>query len=128
MFVRKSGEFAVKKNMNLEIGERVRLVRVSRGLSREELAELLGISALFVGYIECGQRGMSIATLQKICKALNVSADYILLGNTKTESDKEVLISAVEELESQFVPLALEQINNLKRTIAIIRHKDGIDK
>ena len=126
MFVRKSGEFTVKKNMNLEIGERVRLVRVSRGLSREELAEILGISVLFVGYIECGQRGMSLATLQNMCKALSVSADYILLGNTKSESDRVDLINAVEELEPQFVPLALEQINNLKRTIAIIRHKDDI--
>ena len=126
--MRKSGEFTVKKNINLEIGERVRLVRMSRGLSREELAEILGISALFVGYIECGQRGMSLATLQKICKALNVSADYILLGNTKSQSDRDALINAVEELESQFVPLALEQINNLKRTIAIIRHKNDVEE
>ena len=128
MFIRKSGEFTVKKNINLEIGERVRLVRVSRGLSREELAEILGISALFVGYIECGQRGMSLATLQKICKALNVSADYILMGNVKSEDDKDVLIEAIEELEPQFIALALEQINNLKRTIAIIRHKNDVEK
>lgn len=114
----------MKKNINLEIGERVRLVRTSRGLSRDELSELLGISTLFVGYIECGQRGMSLATLQKLCKVLNVSADYILMGITEGHSDKESIVTAIDELEPQFIPVALEQINNLKKTIAIIRHKE----
>ena len=44
-------EAVIKKNINLEIGERVRLTRVARGFSREELAEYLGISTLFLGYI-----------------------------------------------------------------------------
>lgn len=116
----------MKKNINLEIGERVRLARVSRGLSRDELSELLGISSLFVGYIECGQRGMSIATLQKICKVLNVSADYIIMGTSEKQDDREKVITAIEELEPQYIPLALEQINNLKKTIAIVRHKEEI--
>lgn len=114
----------MKKNINLEIGERVRLVRTSRGLSRDELSELLGISTLFVGYIECGQRGMSLLTLQNLCKVLNVSADYILLGVEDNQSDKETLLNAVNELEPQFIPIALEQINNLKKTIAVIRHQE----
>ena len=72
----------MKKNINLEIGERIRSSRLAVGLSREKLSELLGVSALFLGYIECGQRGMSITTLQKICKVLNVSADYIPVSYT----------------------------------------------
>lgn len=113
----------MKKNINLEIGERVRLARTTRGLSREKLAELLGISTLFLGYIECGQRGMSLATLQNMCKVLNVSADYLLLGRND-EGNEEALLSAVKELEPQYVPLAIEQINNLKKTIAVIRHQE----
>lgn len=113
----------MKKNINLEIGERIRLARTTRGLSREKLAELLGISTLFLGYIECGQRGMSLATLQNMCKVLNVSADYLLLGRND-EGNEEALLSAVKELEPQYVPLAIEQINNLKKTIAVIRHQE----
>lgn len=114
----------MKKNINLEIGERVRLTRNSRNLSREALAELLGISTLFLGYIECGQRGMSLSTLQNLCRVLNVSADYILLGTSNEQNDNTALINAVNELEPQFIPLALEQINNLKKTIALIRHTE----
>lgn len=108
----------MKKNINLEIGERVRLTRVSRGLSRDELAEMLNVSTLFLGYIECGQRGMSLTTLQNMCTILNVSADYLLLGKEKETGIDEEIFSAVNELPDSYKPLALDAVNNLKKTIA----------
>lgn len=118
----------MEKDLQLEIGERVRQTRTSRGITRETLSEFLGISPLFLGYIECGQRGMSLTTLKNLCNTLNVSADYILLGKDKSATDDETIINAVKDLEPQYIPLAIEQINNLKKTIAIIRHneKDNI--
>lgn len=110
----------MRKDINLEIGERVRLTRVSRGFSRDELAELLNISTLFLGYIECGQRGMSMSTLQNMCKVLNVSADYILLGKKKENDVDEELLLAVKELPEEYKGLALDSLNYLKRTIARI--------
>ncbi|MBQ8209449.1 MAG: helix-turn-helix transcriptional regulator [Clostridia bacterium] len=112
-------------NLKLEMGERVRIARNSRGLSREALSEMLEISPLFLGYIECGQRGMSITTLQKLCKVLNVSADYILSGADNSKNDRELLLDAIEELEPKYIPIAIEQINNLKKTIAIIKHTEN---
>lgn len=118
----------MEKDLKLEIGERVRLTRTSRGLSRDELSELLGISTLFLGYIECGQRGMSLDTLQNLCKVLNVSADFILLGHKHTDSANDKILNAINELDSQYIPLAIEQINNLKKTIAIVRHTEKENK
>ena len=115
----------MKKNINLEIGERVRFVRTSRGFSREELAEILDISTLFLGYIECGQRGMSIATLQNMCNTLNVSADYLLFGKEESEDYSEKIADAVRELNPSYYPLALESINNLKKLIALIESKNN---
>ena len=114
----------MKKNINLEIGERVRLTRTARGFTRETLAELLDISTLFLGYIECGQRGMSLSTLQNMCRLLNVSADYLLLGKESASDPCEAIAEAIKELEPEYYPLALESINNLKRTIALIRSKE----
>lgn len=113
----------MKKNINLEIGERVRLTRVARGFSREELAEYLGISTLFLGYIECGQRGMSLATMQNMCKILNVSADYLLMGTKNSEDIYQDIYNAIVELDSKYYPLAIESINNLKRMITIAEMK-----
>lgn len=111
----------MKKNINLEIGERVRLTRTSRGLSREQLAEMLNISTLFLGYIECGQRGMSLSTLQNMCKIMNVSADFLLLGKTASENSFDDIINAVKDIEPKYHSLALDTINNLKKLISITR-------
>jgi transcriptional regulator with XRE-family HTH domain len=75
----------MKKQLNIEIGRRVKAARVLLGLSREELAEALGISSLFLGYLECGQKGMSLETLCALCRTLHVSADYLILGKELPE-------------------------------------------
>ncbi len=113
----------MKKNINLEIGERVRITRKQRGFSREELSELLGISTLFLGYIECGQRGMSLQTLQNLCDVLNVSADYILMGRENMGTIDDELSRAMNEIDEPYKPLLLETVNNLKKTIAIIKYR-----
>ena len=60
----------IKKDINIQIGQRVKEARLARNLTREQLAEKLEISALFMGYIECGQKGMSLSTLQNLCFTL----------------------------------------------------------
>lgn len=112
------GVAKLRKSINLEIGERVRITRISRGFSREELAELLNISTLFLGYIECGQRGMSLTTLQNMCEVLNVSADYILLGKNNFLSIDDEIVASVKELPEEYKGLALDSINHLKKIIA----------
>ncbi|MGN1347969.1 MAG: helix-turn-helix domain-containing protein [Acutalibacteraceae bacterium] len=114
----------MKNNLNLEIGERVRKARTSQGLSREQLSEMLDISSLFLGYIECGQRGMSLNTLQKLCLVLNVSADYILLGKDNKASERELLLESVMSIDEKFLPLAVENINNFKKLIALVKNEN----
>lgn len=111
----------MKNDLNLEIGERVRKARTSRGLSREQLSEMLEISSLFLGYIECGQRGMSLSTLQKLCLTLSVSADYILLGKESKITEREILLDAVMDIDEKYLPLAVENINHFKKLIALVK-------
>lgn len=112
------------KNINLEIGERIRLTRTKVGLTREKLSEMLGISALFLGFIECGQRGMSISTLLNICKVLNVSSDYILMGKTPAEPKQE-LIEEIYSIDEKYIPLAIENIANFKKMLSLIQEEDN---
>ena len=115
----------MKKNINLEIGERVRQSRTATGLSREKLAELLGISTLFLGYIECGQRGMSINTLHNLCNILNESADYILFGKKlSSEEDMNIIYEAAVGLDPKYFPLAADSINQLKKLIALSKENE----
>ncbi|MFI3326664.1 MAG: helix-turn-helix transcriptional regulator [Clostridia bacterium] len=61
------------------IGKRIQSARENAGLSQEQLAENADISHTFMTKIECGNRTPSLETLVKICNALNVSADTLLM-------------------------------------------------
>lgn len=63
------------------IGERIRLERELLGISREKFAELIGLSPVYVGQIERGERKMSMDSLVNISKNLHASIDYLILGN-----------------------------------------------
>ena len=65
--------------MNLNsIGKYIRKSRVAKGLRQEDLAEMIDLSAVYVGMLERGEKVASLETLVKIANALDVSADYLL--------------------------------------------------
>ena len=63
-----------------EMGKRIEDLREERGITRERLAEISGISTKFLYEVESGKKGLSATTLLKIANALSCSCDYILLG------------------------------------------------
>lgn len=76
----------------LETGERIRKQREFLGYSREKLAECIGRVPKYCADIERGQCGMSIETLLELSNVLNLSLDYIILG----EKDEEEKLSPSE--------------------------------
>ncbi|MDR1701222.1 MAG: XRE family transcriptional regulator [Sporomusaceae bacterium] len=67
------------------IGNNIRTARQNKKLTIELLAELAGISESFLGTVERGESSLSIETLIGICKALNVSADSIIMRNPREQ-------------------------------------------
>ena len=60
------------------LGKRVRIRRKVLELTQEELADRIDVSTSFIGHIERGTRKLSVETLHDLCKALDVSADFLL--------------------------------------------------
>ena len=54
------------------LGENVQKLRKAKGLSQEELASLVGIDRVAIGYIEQGIRSPKLETIFFIAKALKV--------------------------------------------------------
>ena len=69
-----------KKELNLVIGNRIRVLREAQGKTRDKLSEEADISSHFLFEIETGKKSMTANTIVNIAKALNVTTDFILLG------------------------------------------------
>ena len=61
------------------LGKRLRALRKARGLTQQELGELLGVSTSAVGMYEQGRRAPDHRTLAELCRLFQVPADYFLL-------------------------------------------------
>ncbi len=58
--------------------QRLRMQRNANGLSREDLAQMLGTSRTVIANWETGRREPSLAGIVRLCNLLGVSADYLL--------------------------------------------------
>mgnify|MGYP001316296240 CR=1 FL=1 len=109
-----------KSTLNFtDIGARIRLEREKLDLTREKLAEIVGLSPFYIGQIERGDRKMSVETLFKIANTLHVSIDYLLNGsniyNKKIEVEEHF---SVLESSSEYYGSILD--NELKELLSIL--------
>ncbi|MBQ7873890.1 MAG: helix-turn-helix transcriptional regulator [Oscillospiraceae bacterium] len=65
-----------------EIGQRVAKLRLEKGLTQEQFANVLNISVSLIGKIETGNRGLSIDLTAELSEFFNVTTDYILFGKS----------------------------------------------
>lgn len=59
-------------------GKQLRRLREKQGLTQEELAHEAGMHFTYIGQIERGLRNPSLVNLNKLAKALKVSAGELL--------------------------------------------------
>lgn len=75
----------------MEIGERIRQMRIELGLSQDGLAKLVGYkSRSSVNKIEIGERDITQSTILAFSKALHTTPST-LMGWEQTETDKMIL-------------------------------------
>lgn len=60
------------------IGKRIKEKRLDRSWSQENLSEKVGLSPVYIGMIERGEKQPKLETFIRIANALNVSADELL--------------------------------------------------
>lgn len=73
--------------MKEEIGERIKNIRESMNMTKENFAKKIGISGQYLGLIEHGKNYLSIEKLKVLCDFTNLSADYILFGKDQNVID-----------------------------------------
>src|SRR5437016_12208068 len=79
------------------IGQRLKRLRLKRGLSQRELAAP-GVSYAYISRIEAGTRQPSVKALRKLAAKLGVTADYLETGSSLDSVDARELHLADLEL------------------------------
>lgn len=76
------------------IGNKLVSVRKSKGLTQQDVADIIGISRAALSYYEKGERTIDVEVLYKLCSLYKISADYLLgmKSTPKTEYDYDEMI------------------------------------
>jgi hypothetical protein len=88
--------------INLNIGERIRKIRIEKGMTQKEIAEKCGINDANIRKYESGRQNPKIDTIEKIAKALDVEVSELLFEKSEIiEQLKNVLnTNAIEAIKT----------------------------
>ena len=92
-----------------EMGKRISARRKGLGLTQEGLAEIAGLTSQTISTAETGTKALRPWNIVKLCNALNISADYLLFGET-SDMDLGIMSQRVSQLP-------LEQYRHLENII-----------
>lgn len=99
-----------KKEINIQIGEQVRIAREQVKLTQEALAEKIDVSPQYISDLERGVVGIALPTLKKLCSTLGVASDQILFG-TQVQDRGVVLSNACNSLTKEQFDILLDMVN-----------------
>ena len=99
-----------KKEINIQIGEQVRIAREQAKMTQEMLAEKIEVSPQYISDLERGVVGIALTTLKKLCNVLGVSSDQILFG-TQAENRGMILANLCNTLTDEQFALLIQMVN-----------------
>lgn len=107
-----------KKEVNIFVGANIQTIRERAGLTQDKLSEMIGVSTNHLSAIERGIYGISIEKLKKVCRLLNVSADFILFGDAPSNEEMAVAhqIAAVNPKHKELVMKGIAVLLEMSET------------
>lgn len=98
-----------------ELGNRIRKAREQKNLTQEQLAEIIGMSNNYISNIERNHSIPSLETLLKICNALQVTPDYVLMDSIYTSKEyiKDEIAEKLQLCSKKNIKIILKFINLL---------------
>ncbi len=99
--------------MKEAIGKRIKNIRESMKMTKEDFAKAIGISGQYLGIVERGGSCLSVEKLKSLCDLTNLSADYILFGKDNN------LIDTTKQKISNFSDIQIEVGCNALKDLAL---------
>lgn len=98
------------KERIINIGPRLKQRRKEMRIKQTEMAKELGVSQTYLSNIEGGRTNCSITLFVDICNYLNVTPDYLMLGNMR---GNRASIDIIDELKM----CSSEEIATVKKIV-----------
>lgn len=108
-----------EKFLRKNIGKRIKLARNKTKYTQEDLAEKLSLSPRYISQLERGIAFGSASTIVNLCKALNISSNFLFNDLIKNDSSEYIdlidnkLISRYSQLNEYNKKIVNILINNL---------------
>ena len=67
-----------KEQLLKHFGKNVKIERIKKDLTQEQLAEIMNISQNYIVNVECGNVNMSLAKVLELSRGLNVNINVLL--------------------------------------------------
>lgn len=96
------------------LGKRIREERIRIGLTQEQLAEYIDVSTTYIGFIERGERSVTLEKLALLAECFHISVDSLLCEistDNPIEHMKEHLLYLWESASSDEKKLILSIID-----------------
>src|SRR6202789_3159111 len=104
-----------------DIGTRIRAIRRERGMTQDELADLVGVSRSAVAQWETGRTGQVTGNLSRIAGVLGVNVEYLMYGDDKRaagavrQGDELALLRLYRECDPEDRQMLLRTARRLAR-------------
>lgn len=121
-----------EKKLRKNIGKKIKLARSKTNYTQEALAEKISLSPRYISQLERGIAFGSASTIVGLCKALNISSDFLFNDLIETNSSEFINMidnkflenysqlnaynkKVVNRLTSDLIKLQLEEIPEMKK-------------
>lgn len=98
-----------------ELGSKIKVLRITQGLSQAQLADSVGMSQRYLSEIEAGKRNISIYFLKLLTERLSISLSELLAFN-ETQPREDIL----KELNLFLQKLSRDQLLFLQRATRLL--------
>lgn len=107
-------------------GERLRMLRIEKGLYQKHIAQAMNITTSAYGFYEQGKRTPDAESLKRLADFFDVSVDYLLDRTTIKEPISKYLYNTQKESsdsKSIYKELPEEAHEELEQYICYLKHK-----
>ena len=101
------------------IGQKVKQIRLRKGVTQEQLAEAVGVGVTHISHLETGSGTVSLKVFLAIVNYLDCSADEILCKeiNTARPIVDNWLAELVADCDATEVKIIADTVTTLKQTL-----------